>query len=49
MDENVVHMDLDVADVVFNNHLPQEWSPVQEVTNVSEARIMKTKPSRVKG
>ena len=49
MDENVVHMDLDIADVVLNNHLPQEWSPGQGVTNVSEARLMKTKPSRGKG
>jgi hypothetical protein len=41
MDENVVHMDFDIADVVYESQLPQEWTPGQEITNVSEARLMK--------
>jgi hypothetical protein len=49
-DENVVHMELEVADVECDNKLPQEWTSGKEVTNISEARLIKTKPlARGKG
>ena len=42
-------MELVITDVECDNHLPQEWTSGKEVTNISEARLMKTKPSRGKG
>ncbi|KNZ49977.1 hypothetical protein VP01_4660g1, partial [Puccinia sorghi] len=46
---NIIQVDLDIADVVFDNHLPQEWKSGQSVTNITESRMIKTKPVRVKG
>ena len=49
MSNNMIQADLDIADVVYDNLLPQEWQSGQAVTNITEARLMKTKPVRGKG
>ena len=49
MSNNMIQVDLDIADVVYNNQLPQEWQSGQAVTNITEARLMKTKPVQGRG
>ena len=41
-DNVVLNIDFDISEIDYTTHLPQEWRAGQKVTNISEARLIRS-------